>query len=64
MMEARHISRRFGSVEALLDVSLQVGDGEIVALLGANGAGTSTMFDILATLDPGYDSDPPVFHIT
>jgi len=55
MMEARHISRRFGSVEALLDVSLQVGDGEIVALLGANGAGKSTMFDILATLDPGYE---------
>jgi ABC-2 type transport system ATP-binding protein len=45
-----HLSRRFGAVEALQDVSMTVGRGQIHALLGPNGAGKTTLLRILATL--------------
>src|ERR1044072_201333 len=41
------ISKRFPGVVALDSVSLSVGTGEIVALIGENGAGTSTLMKIL-----------------
>lgn len=44
------VSRRFGSVEALKDVSMTVQRGQIHALLGPNGAGKTTLLRILATL--------------
>jgi len=48
MYEARHITHRFGSVTALQDVSIRILPGQIHALLGANGAGKSTMMKVLA----------------
>jgi len=42
------ISKRFGQVQALLDVDLQVVPGEVVGLVGDNGAGKSTLMKILA----------------
>lgn len=57
------LSKRFGrrrsSTVALADVSLSVSRGEVLALLGANGAGKSTAIKILATLlrpDAGHAS--------
>src|SRR5262249_10868068 len=37
-----HVTKRFGGVEALLDVSLTVERGEIVGLIGPNGSGKTT----------------------
>ncbi len=42
MIEASHLSKRFGAVEAVRDVSFVARDGEITGILGANGAGKST----------------------
>lgn len=42
------ISKRFGQVQALLDVDLSVIPGEVVGLVGDNGAGKSTLMKILA----------------
>lgn len=42
MLELKNINTFYGNIQALRDVSLTVGDGEIVTLIGANGAGKST----------------------
>ena len=42
MLELRHVSTFYGNIQALWDVSLHIREGEIVSLIGANGAGKST----------------------
>ena len=48
LLEMRNISKSFGSVEALTDVHFDVRAGEIMALVGDNGAGKSTMIKCIA----------------
>ncbi len=50
MIEVNGISKRFGAVEAVRDVSLRAADGRITGLLGPNGAGKSTTLRILYTV--------------
>ena len=50
--EMKHISKRFGAVEALRDVSFAVRPGTIHALCGENGAGKSALTKILAGIYP------------
>jgi simple sugar transport system ATP-binding protein len=47
VIEARNISKSFGAVRALQDVSLEVGKGEVLGLIGDNAAGKSTLIKIL-----------------
>ena len=49
-LDCREVRKRFGAVQALAGLSLQVAAGETVALLGPNGAGKSTLFQILTGL--------------
>ncbi len=49
-IEVNHISKRYGQVTALSDVSFAVDRGEVFGLIGPDGAGKSTMFRILTTL--------------
>jgi len=51
-LDIRNISKRYGAVEALVDVSFSVAPGEIHALVGENGAGKSTLVKIITGLVP------------
>ncbi len=42
MIEARHLAKRFGTADAVKDVSFKVAKGEVVGFLGPNGAGKTT----------------------
>jgi simple sugar transport system ATP-binding protein len=52
LIEAREISKFFGSVIALQDVSMYVNEGEVLCLLGDNGAGKSTLIKTLSGVHP------------
>jgi branched-chain amino acid transport system ATP-binding protein len=43
----RNLSRRFGGLQAVQDVSFSIGEGETVALIGPNGAGKTTSFSLI-----------------
>ena len=49
-IDIRHISKSYGKVKALSDVSLSVGKGEVFGLIGPDGAGKTSMFRILCSL--------------
>ena len=50
MIHVENICKTFGKVQALGDVSLDVGKGELFGLVGPDGAGKTTLFRILCTL--------------
>lgn len=49
-IEVKNISKKYGEVEALRDISFSVNNGEIFGLIGPDGAGKTTLFRILTTL--------------
>src|SRR4051794_10846316 len=51
-LDARGITKSFGSVQALTEVDFEVRDGEVMALVGDNGAGKSTLIKCLAGIYP------------
>ena len=53
MIQVEHLTRSYGATRAVDDVSFSIGSGEIVGLLGHNGAGKTTIMKMLTGyLDP------------
>src|SRR5262252_6895576 len=54
LLEVRDIHTRYGSIEALKGISLTVDAGEVVTLIGSNGAGKSTTLRSISGLTPAF----------
>ena len=51
MLKATNICKRFGTLEVLQNISLEIGAKEIISIVGASGAGKTTLLQILGTLE-------------
>ena len=60
-IEARTLSKRYGSIDAVRGIDLDVASGETVALLGPNGAGKSTTIDMVLGLSKPDGGEVSVF---
>src|ERR1700685_2336753 len=52
MLEVRNITKRFGNLVAVKDVSMSVKRGELRAIIGPNGAGKTTFFNMITGYFP------------
>ena len=57
LLEAQALNSYYGDSHILFDVSLRVEKNEVVALLGRNGAGKSTILKIMAGLDKEWSGE-------
>lgn len=56
LLEMKHVKKTFGSLEVLKDISIEVNEGEVVAIIGPSGSGKST-FLRCATLLENMDEE-------
>ena len=59
LLEVRHISKRFGGLKAINDVSFSVKPGEVTFIVGPNGAGKTTLFNLITSV---FRSDSGSIH--
>ncbi|HEY9567348.1 MAG TPA: amino acid ABC transporter ATP-binding protein [Thalassobaculum sp.] len=52
LVEIRNVTKRFGPVTVLDDVSVAIGEGEIIAIIGRSGSGKSTLLRCINGLEP------------
>src|SRR5213080_4624370 len=57
MIAVQNVAKRFGDFQALDDVSLEVEEGSLTALLGPSGSGKSTLLRVIAGLEAPDEGD-------
>ena len=60
MLNVAGVNKRFGGLQALSDVSIQIKEGQIYGLIGPNGAGKTTLFNVITGL---YQADSGTFEL-
>lgn len=61
LLDVRSVSKSFGALKAVNNVSFQVRHGEILGVAGPNGSGKSTLFNVLTKIPFGPDSGEVIF---
>jgi ABC-2 type transport system ATP-binding protein len=61
MAATRGLSKRFGSKEALIDVTAEVEPGDVIGVLGKNGAGKTTLLEVLLGFSPPSAGSSQIF---
>jgi lipoprotein-releasing system ATP-binding protein len=51
MIKVENVSKKYGDLEVLKNISLSINEGEITSIIGASGAGKSTLLQIIGSLD-------------
>jgi branched-chain amino acid transport system ATP-binding protein len=57
LLEARGVTKRFGTLAALKDVSFEIREGEVLGVIGPNGAGKTTLVNVIAGSAPGWTGE-------
>ena len=57
LLSLQNVSRRFGSLTALSNISIDVPEGELRAVIGPNGAGKTTLFNLISGFFPPSEGD-------
>jgi branched-chain amino acid transport system ATP-binding protein len=57
MLEVKHVSKHFGGLKAVENISLTVAEREIVGLIGPNGSGKTTLFNLITRTLPLSSGD-------
>ena len=52
ILKGENVSKRFGGLAALSDLSFQIGKGEIIGLIGPNGSGKTTLINVITGIYP------------
>src|SRR5262245_14524462 len=53
LLDIKNLNTYYGDLQALFDLSLQIEEGQVIALIGANAAGKSTLISAIAGLNAG-----------
>ena len=57
LLRLSNISRHYGAIQALKGAAFEIGRGEVMGLVGENGAGKSTMVKIIGGFDTGFQGE-------
>ena len=61
LLEMKHITKKFGDVTALHNISIELEAGEILSLCGENGSGKSTLMKVLCGIYPCGDYSGDIY---
>ena len=57
LLQCRNLSKYFGALAAVKDLSFDVAEGEILGIGGPNGAGKTTLFEMISGLSPASEGE-------